>query len=44
MKKNYIQPATEAHRLQSMHIICGSVRGEIITSTDPADPNNVEIF
>ena len=44
MKKNYIQPVTEAQMLQSMHIICGSIRGEIQTSTDPADPNIVDIF
>ena len=44
MKKNYIQPATAAQTLQGLHIICGSVRGEIITSTDPVDPNTKEMF
>lgn len=44
MKKLYIQPVTEAQMLQSMHVICGSVRGEIVTSTEAGDPNTMEIF
>lgn len=44
MKKNYIQPVTQAQILQSTHIICSSVPGEITTSTTPTDPNSVEIF
>ena len=42
MKKNYIQPATEAQTIQSMHVICGS--GDLITSPDPGDPNTLDIF
>ncbi len=44
MKKNYIQPIIEAQMLQSIHVICGSVRGEIVTSTEGGDPNSKEIF
>lgn len=44
MKKNYIQPIIEAQMLQSTHIICSSVPGEITTSSTPIDPNSVEIF
>lgn len=42
MKKNYIQPVCETENIQSMHVICNSP--EITGGTEPADPNNVEIF
>ena len=44
MKKNYMKPVTSVQSLRTLHIICGSARGEIVTSPDPADPNSVEIF
>lgn len=44
MKKQYIQPQTEAQNLQGMHVVCSSAPGEIHTSPTPTDPNNVEIF
>ena len=44
MKKNYIQPVSGVQMLQSMHVFCGSVRGEIVTSTEAGDPNTMEIF
>lgn len=44
MKKNYIQPIIEAQMLQSIHVICGSVRGEIVTNPEAGDPNTMEIF
>lgn len=43
MKKNYIQPQTEAQMMQSLHVICVSPVPEI-TSGGPEDPNSVEIF
>lgn len=43
MKKNYIQPQTEAQMMQSLHVICNSPTAEI-TSGGPGDPNYLEIF
>lgn len=42
MKKNYIQPQTEAQMMQSLHVVCNSP--EITGGNESADPNNVEIF
>ena len=44
MKKNYIQPLTEAQMMQSLHVICVSPEPEISGGNESADPNNVEIF
>ena len=44
MKKNYIQPQTEVEKMQSLHVICGSPKGEINGGNESADPNSVEIF
>ena len=43
MKRNYIQPQTEAQCLQSVHVICTSRPGEIITNPIPGDPNAIPI-
>ena len=42
MKKNYIQPRTEAQMMQSLHIICNSP--EITGGTEGADPNSVPVY
>ena len=44
MKKNYIQPQTEAQFLQGMHVVCSSPVPELTGGNEAADPNNVEIF
>lgn len=44
MKKNYIEPVTTAQNLQNLHVICSSPTPEISGGTEPANPNDVEIF
>lgn len=44
MKRNYIQPLTEAQMMQGLHMICNSPAADITGGNEPADPNNVEIF
>ena len=44
MKRNYIQPQTEAQMMQSLHVICNSPIPEITGGTEGRDPNSTEIF
>ena len=44
MKRNYIQPQTEAQMMQSLHVICSSPEAEITGGIESANPNTVEIF
>ena len=42
MKKNYIQPQTEAQMMQSLHVISNSP--EITGGNEGADPNATEVY
>lgn len=44
MKKYYIQPQTGAQCLQSVHVICTSRPGEIITNPDGGNPSVLPIY
>lgn len=44
MRKNYIQPQTEAQMMQNLHVICSSPEAEITSNMEGADPNTMPVY